>query len=104
VQLWAKPQPQAAMAVLVLSNLSPGTSNVTFTVQWSDLGIAGTYKVFLKKKRFVGMVFMTWFLTACVVFCGLSRFETSGPGATWAPSASRSTPTRSAATTRDSIC
>jgi len=44
-ELWAKPQPNDQMAVLVITNMESSQSNQTFTIEFADLGLSGEYEV-----------------------------------------------------------
>eukprot|EP00730_Choanoeca_flexa_P018862 TRINITY_DN9194_c0_g1_i1.p1 TRINITY_DN9194_c0_g1~~TRINITY_DN9194_c0_g1_i1.p1 ORF type:complete len:557 (+),score=83.14 TRINITY_DN9194_c0_g1_i1:198-1673(+) len=46
-QIWAKPQPNDRMAVLVLTNMdSSRQSNQTFTIEFTDVGLNGEHEVY----------------------------------------------------------
>ena len=45
VQLWSKPQPNGAVAVLFLSSLDSSIANATYTVDFGDIGVSGTMSV-----------------------------------------------------------
>lgn len=45
VQLWSKPQPNGAVAVLFLSSLDSIIANATYTVDFNDIGVSGTMNV-----------------------------------------------------------
>ena len=40
MQLWAKPQPEGAVAALVLNNRDAGTANVSATIDFAEIRLA----------------------------------------------------------------
>jgi hypothetical protein len=44
-EIWAKPQPNSQMAVLVITNMDSSQQNQTFTIEFSDLGLSGEHEV-----------------------------------------------------------